>query len=153
MVLIALDQFQRKSVSEEFLKNIDKEDLTCLQFSENEIDHIDWENANEFEFKGKMYDVVTSEKINGIIYFYCWNDQKETALNQKIDDTLEMLLGTDNEDEDDKEVLAKLYKSFSPTSNASTFVLIEEAQNRIFIYRADFTSLESDPPSPPPQIG
>lgn len=157
MVLQVLDHFERSKihsrVNKEILNNLQKEDLTCIKFTIDNNSILNWENDHEFEYQGKMYDVVTFEMIDDVIYYYCWPDHDETALNQKMDDVLEMLLGTDNEDEEDKEVLAKLYKSLFPTS-IDDFIFIDQTPEISFeYYQANFSSLESSPPSPPPQIG
>lgn len=39
-----------------------------------------WEEKDEFNFDGAMYDVVGREVKNGVITFHCMSDQRETKL-------------------------------------------------------------------------
>ncbi|MGB0430677.1 MAG: hypothetical protein ACPGLV_09405, partial [Bacteroidia bacterium] len=45
---------------------------------------LDWEHDKEFEYKGRMYDVISSKTIGDSIYYTCFKDDEETAINQEI---------------------------------------------------------------------
>jgi hypothetical protein len=56
------------------------ENLLTLHFTPDEIKNLSWENDNEFEYEGKMYDVVKKEMNKAFITILCMADEKETIL-------------------------------------------------------------------------
>lgn len=61
------------------------EDLYTLKFSlpESKV-LLKWEKKHEFEFKGKMYDIVKEMHTNDSVTYICWLDKEETELNKKL---------------------------------------------------------------------
>lgn len=55
-------------------------DLVEFSFSEKELSRLQWEDANEFRYNGKMYDVIEKKKEGQKIVICCISDEKETAL-------------------------------------------------------------------------
>jgi len=75
----------RKEVKQYIIKGIDKTELQVLQFHHQEVNQkVQWEHSKEFEFEGKMYDVVEKEMVNDSIRFFCWLDEEETELNKRL---------------------------------------------------------------------
>ena len=59
-------------------------DSQLLAFSENEIRHVNWIDAHEFEWQNEKYDVVKRQSAkNGVIYF-CINDKIEKKLSAEL---------------------------------------------------------------------
>lgn len=52
-------------------------------------DSPEWENENEFELRGKMYDVIDKKIVNGMLVVRCISDEKETELINKWQELLE----------------------------------------------------------------
>jgi hypothetical protein len=48
---------------------------------------------DEFMYQGRMYDVVSSATINGMVKYRCYTDAKETALNESLSNKI----GTDRD--------------------------------------------------------
>lgn len=75
----------KKEVKQNIIAGINKTELQILQFHHQEVDQkVEWEHSKEFEFEGKMYDVVEKEIINDSIRFFCWLDEEETELNKRL---------------------------------------------------------------------
>lgn len=75
----------KKEVKQNIIAGINKLELQILQFHHQEVDQkVEWEHSKEFEFEGKMYDVVEKEIINDSIRFFCWLDEEETELNRRL---------------------------------------------------------------------
>jgi len=71
-----------------------KANIVLLAFTKKEAqEKLRWEKAGEFEYKGKMYDVIDKETVADVILFRCVWDQKETHLNTQAKDLMEKALG------------------------------------------------------------
>lgn len=67
------------------ISQIDRNDLVLLKFSKNEINSkLKWEHAKEFEYLGKMFDIVYTQIHSDSIFYYCWQDDAETDLNHRF---------------------------------------------------------------------
>ena len=47
-------------------------------------EELDWKHSKEFEYNGKMYDVISVQKGRDSISYTCWLDKEETELNIKL---------------------------------------------------------------------
>lgn len=56
------------------------EGLTRLVLTNEELNQLAWEDANEFHYRGEMYDVVSLVKNAGGATIWCLSDKKEDAL-------------------------------------------------------------------------
>ena len=106
--------FQRKAVRKQIkhriLEGISNSELTLVKISP-ENKNIRWKHSKEFEYKGEMYDIVRSEKHGDTTYYYCWWDNKETHLNQRLTETLSMEWGKNETNKSTKNKLLSFYKS------------------------------------------
>ena len=83
-------RFEKAAIKREtkwkMIAGMEKEELVLLKFSKKETKtKLRWEHDREFEYDGQMYDVVSKETKGDTIYYRCWWDHKETALNQKLE--------------------------------------------------------------------
>ena len=75
----------RRAVKWQILKRADKTELRLLKFSISESqNNLDWKHDHEFEWREKMYDIVQFENRGDSIYYWCFVDEEETDINQKI---------------------------------------------------------------------
>ena len=80
----------REKMEQKMLKNINKTDLVCIVENADNFSKIQWERLEkEFSFEGNLYDVVYTEKIDGVKNYYCLSDKDETKLEAKIDKLLD----------------------------------------------------------------
>lgn len=58
----------------------DRKELNCISYTDHQSE-IEWEEkGKEFSFQHEMYDVAFTDTVNGKIFLYCADDNKETAL-------------------------------------------------------------------------
>ncbi|MDK2771954.1 MAG: hypothetical protein KYX68_06975 [Flavobacterium sp.] len=75
----------KKEVKQTIIAGIDKKELQILKFHHQEVNQkVEWEHSKEFEFNGKMYDIVKKEIVNDSVQFFCWLDEEETELNRRL---------------------------------------------------------------------
>lgn len=80
----------REKVEQKIIKSLKKSELICIVADDKNRSKMEWERSEkEFRFEGNLYDVVYSEKVFGVIYYYCLSDKDETILEAKIDKLLE----------------------------------------------------------------
>jgi len=79
----------RKEVKQHLIAGVEDSELTLLIFSEEDKSSLlEWEHEKEFQFEGTMYDIVREDKIGELHYYWCWKDDKETALYKKYEELL-----------------------------------------------------------------
>jgi len=75
----------RAEVKTRLLKGMERKDLLLLGLTHEESQNVlTWEDEKEFEYRGHMYDVVETQFTSDSVYFWCWSDDDETDLNEKI---------------------------------------------------------------------
>jgi hypothetical protein len=53
---------------------------TLIFYNDEFTQKINWKGENEFEFKGKMYDIVKTERSDNEVIVYCVWDEREDEL-------------------------------------------------------------------------
>lgn len=92
--LVLSKQALRKEIKREILQGMDQEDLVQFVFTQETLyTSVRWEHEGEFEYQGRMYDVVSSHTEGSQLVFWCWPDDKETRINQQIRDLTEQAAG------------------------------------------------------------
>jgi len=75
---------QLRQLKQEMKRNIrvlrNSRDLVEFAFDQHAFSNLEWEEENEFCFKGEMYDVVETREVNGKFMLLCIPDKKETQL-------------------------------------------------------------------------
>ena len=75
----------KKAVDRHIVAGVEESDLVLLEFSREETGTLlRWEHAREFEYDGQMYDVVETWAVGDTVFFRCWWDREETALNNRM---------------------------------------------------------------------
>jgi len=146
----------RREVKHQIIAGIDRSELVLLKFTpEDATTNLDWKHAKEFGYQESMYDIVEMEFHNDSIHFWCWWDNKETALNKQLNSLLAGVWNDDPTQQKNKEHIAKLYKSFFfesiEKSKANTPVI--ERKQTPFLCAFGLITNSYPPPVPPPEIG
>tara|TARA_Y100001949_G_scaffold51985_1_gene43796 strand:+ start:771 stop:1235 length:465 start_codon:yes stop_codon:yes gene_type:complete len=142
----------RKEVKHQMMIGIPKEKLTLIISTPETAHLLDWEHAKEFEYEDEMYDVVYSESKGDTIYYWCWEDHKESELNKELSYLFHKSLDQ-SPDEDSNNALTltffkTLYPTYelsydlSPTVEVIDNLFTESSQNLPVISR----SIDSPPP-------
>ncbi|MCZ4318497.1 hypothetical protein O4H26_05805 [Aequorivita viscosa] len=152
--------YQKSSIKREIkwkmIAGIDEEELVLLKFSKEETQtKLRWEHSKEFEYNGQMYDVVSKEIKGDSIFYRCWWDHDETALNKKLQKLVADAFGSDKDNRNNQKQLYNYFQSFFCTELFDWHALPTEIPTEIFenmLYAANFTSLRFSPPTPPPKL-
>ncbi len=115
---------------------------------------LQWKHEGEFEYEGFMYDIVKREKVADTYFFWCWKDDKETALNKKLDQLLADLFGNNPKERQTHINLLQFYGSvfyvdvemWRPTS------LSVKVKKLPFSYINLYRSMVLGPDDPPPLV-
>lgn len=143
----------RKEVKRQIIAGIDKEELVLLSFTEKESETLlRWKHSKEFEYNGKMYDIVEAENNGDTTDYWCWLDDHETKLYKQLDELLASVLGKDKKNKDRKSKLARFFKSlFSSEPQAWNICSLQSIQ--IFHhYSYTCNMVFYSPPNPPPEV-
>jgi hypothetical protein len=83
---LSCEQAAAKNEAAELVsRGIDEADLVVLSFTLLETRTLlHWEQAREFEYNGRMYDVVETRTLGDTVLFTCWPDGEETRLNGRL---------------------------------------------------------------------
>lgn len=120
-------QYRRKEIKREVklqLANLNFDDLVLLRFSNHELDaKVRWKHSKEFEFEGKMFDIIQLKKSKDSISFWCWLDKQETELNNKLNTLLVEVCRMDIPMQKQKLSFYQFYKSlyFLETKDLNLF--------------------------------
>ncbi len=159
MTIYAFLQFEKSTIRREFkhkmVAEINEDELVLLKFTKQETQtKLRWEHSKEFEYNGQMYDIV-SKKVKGDSIFYrCWWDFEETALNKKLTKMVAFALNNDEDSRDAQQNLYNYLWSFFCSDilywqpNPSGYNYIVYNNN----YLKVFNSIRLLPPTPPPKL-
>ena len=150
-------QYQKQIVRSEVEQKLFEENaehLTLLRITKSEIStSLNWNNDHEFEFDGKMYDVVNAEEDGDKIIFHCWDDNKETELNQQLNELLTFEHNGDSEHNKSLNNLSQFMKTlfFYNTNGDIAFEFLD--RNLPIDSNLDYyQSINFSPPVPPPEF-
>lgn len=148
--------YQRKQIRREvknmIMSGLDKSDLIELTFDDAEISELKWKHDAEFEFEGRMYDIVASEQQNHQTTYWCWLDKEETALNAQLDDVLNIAL-IGNRNRRTKEIqLDNFMKSLLYVELSTPFLSSIESIQLTPYKNQYYTSITLRDASPPPEF-
>ena len=147
----------KREIKWKMIGGLDQNELVLLKFSKEETkEKLQWEHSKEFEYNGQMYDVVSKEIRGDTIYYRCWWDHEETALNKKLK---KLVAGAFDQDEDQQQTHKRLNNFLQSFFISEAFqwrgklVEISEVSLHSNLPRHWFCSRCLPPPTPPPQFG
>ncbi len=156
-LFIASMEFQRKAIQREIKKSI------IPHLSENQLVKIGllkseknliliWKHSTEFEFNGRMFDVVKTKLSSDSIYYFCWEDKKETELNNNLKIFVAKTL-EHNEQESGKLIRLQNFLSSFYYEDSDLYLYINQEQNNEYeLFDIPILQQSFPPHSPPPKI-
>ncbi len=142
----------RKEVKHNILNKLEKENLILLTFTKEETENLDWKHSSEFEFQGQMYDIVKQEIQCENILYWCWNDNKETKINNQINSLLTFVLGKDQRNKENQKRLNNYFNSLFFSEIPTYNLVVLQRDYKYNILKIACHKLSNSPPSPPPEI-
>lgn len=144
----------KKSVKNMLMEKLNDSDLVLLKFKKEEINSkLEWEHSREFEFNQKMYDVIKTEYSADSVFYLCWLDKDETALNKRL---FTLLINSLEKNNKTSKTFGQLISSFS------NYYLIQQSfylninskriEKYLVSYINQYESLNFSPNYPPPKV-
>jgi hypothetical protein len=146
-------QTRIKNFVQSQIKEMDSEDLILIVLSPLEKNNIQWENNDEFRFKGKMYDVAFRKQENNKFYLYCYNDLREEHLFTSLKKHIKNHIDNSAAQKNSKTILKSAVSFF--------YAIPDTSKIFCFYYEVKIKDLNIFPlenifiefPSPPPKLG
>jgi hypothetical protein len=143
----------KREIKHEMMRGLPKERLTLIISHPNNEHLLDWEHSREFEYQKQMYDVVYQEIKGDSIFYWCWADHKESALNRELSTLFHQSMSQTDDTESKEGILLSLFKPFflskQPLHNGQQPYLT--LCTTTFFYSSTLVSIDQSVESPPPQ--
>jgi hypothetical protein len=137
------------------IAGMDKSELILLKFPKTEIDtKLNWKHAKEFEYNGKMFDIVEQETNGDTTSYLCWLDKEETKLNKQLRELVTLALGNNPQNQNQQKQLTHFIKSLYCNQLSETKFDISINKSTYHFVSKNFALLFqiSSIPTPPPEI-
>ena len=151
-----LQKYQvRKEVQNTILPHAQKEDLILLKFTQTESERdLRWEHAREFEYNEQMYDIVETHVQGDSIFYLCWADHKETAVNTQMKNLIRDAAGQDQPNQENQKRLTDFFKTLIHDKGSEAFIVSRlRTLKPYFFYALHVLQFNIPPPTPPPETG
>ncbi len=138
-------------------QSFSNDQLNLISISSENQHEIRWERTDkEFWYKGQLYDIVRSEKKQGVTEYYCIEDTSETRLAYQFIETIKKQTDDDNGENTPlsnffKKQL-KIYFAHNYVSNDSTVLVKSYKKNKVLVpYLNLYVSTVYEAVDPPPK--
>lgn len=146
-------QLIKKEIKWRMIDGIDRSELVMLAFTVKESEALlNWKHSREFEFRGEMYDVAEVISKGDSVFYYCWWDHEETALNIKLKSIVAHAASKSTQSQDKVKQVIQFFKSlyFNEYRIEDSITETNYAGNS-FHYAFIVKTSGKSPPAPPPK--
>jgi hypothetical protein len=139
----------------EVLLATEREGLVHLSFTRKAAkQQLRWEHNREFEYGGKMFDVVETEVSDGMVHYWCIADEEETSLNGLLEELLAFATATDQAHHPGGNASIDFYAAlFLQVIDEARFVAEASEPEYGFEQTTGFFRFLQSPDTPPPDLG
>lgn len=144
----------KKAAKWHVLNHTEKNDLALLKFTQTESkQNLHWKHAAEFEWQGKMYDIVHTESRQDSVFYWCFEDDEESKINKKLSALLnDNWIGNPIRNEQENR-LTNFFKSlFHQESKQAKIVLLPTNVHHQHRFASLIFTCAKRPKTPPPQV-
>lgn len=145
----------KHQVKHELIHNTPKSDLVSFSFKfESEaFKSLNWKHNREFEFNGKMFDIVEADSTENGVYYLCFPDKQETALNHQFNDLLNERYAEDESSNKNQKLISNFIRSlYIPDfEDLEALNLAFKLEHKDY-YNQSFYEFYIEKNSPPPQF-
>ncbi|GIV32491.1 MAG: hypothetical protein KatS3mg031_0026 [Chitinophagales bacterium] len=143
----------RREVKRKIMQGISRDNLVRWEFTKDTAETLlHWKDNNEFEYKGRMYDVVFREETARYVILWCWPDDEETMLNQQLSHLVTQLLGQSYRGRTTMKQPEHFFSDFFLTQGMLYIALLGVYDIRPILVLFPSVLVEHVPPSPPPEL-
>jgi hypothetical protein len=149
--------FKKGRIKNEIIVKIEaglqEKDLIILGFTKEEIEtRLDWKHSREFEFNGRMYDIVRQSQAGDSVFYTCYQDHKETRLNAEKEKLIARALGQDPFQKKQTERIKNFFNTvFSQDAFSWKPCLIQPSTFHYSLLVFHYSLFAQAPPYPPPK--
>lgn len=142
----------KEYVRNNMLSDISEEEKCILQFSIHDAkNNLHWEKPDEFEYKGEMYDVISSKQIRDSVIFICYHDKKESRLKESYAELLINSFGNDLQKEQQSRIKIFFNVLYLPAGISDLPATFESTAQTRSTTRELLNKFRQKPPAPPPK--
>jgi len=143
----------RMEIREKLFTEPDRSKLKLLKFNVRDAkSFLSWKDKREFEFNGRMYDVVETEMLGDTVAYLCWPDDKETGLNRKLNEMTARAMGSDKQNSNRRLLVDYLKVQFVQNIVEYAGWLAGKDLVPGFFFLDLYSSVYLPPLSPPPKV-
>ncbi len=85
VILSVEKEMARRQMKQKIAESIDIKTLTCIIGTPENLQKLEWEeDEKEFWFENELYDIVKTQTLGGLTYYYCISDTNEKEVIAKI---------------------------------------------------------------------
>lgn len=142
----------RREIKRQIKRGLRSEDLHVLEFLPEDIKELEWIKANEFRYKGQLYDIVKAENCGKWKIYWCINDIQEQQLFSKLDEWVKKKSDQENAGKSFAGKLFKFLMLYYPTETAPELLIRPPVAKQIWCNKLPIKGMSGEPDSPPPQL-
>jgi hypothetical protein len=144
----------RHEVRTEIKADLTRSELDLLVFhKENLHSAVKWKHDKEFELNGEMFDIIYEDHIGDSVYYYCWPDHEESAINKRMDRLITHLLHGSQQSKDRQKNIRHFFNHLFLTET-QTNIICPLKNPPTALNKESFDTLQNrqKPQTPPPEI-
>jgi hypothetical protein len=140
-------------VERELTAGIDRSRLVQLKFTTDQAGKaLNWNDGREFEYRGHMYDVVQTTFHGDSVFYICYQDHKETRLNQEKERLIAKATGQDPSRKSQTEKLTNFLNDvFSHDIFSWNSFFLQPKMIHYSLFTVHYSLFTRAPLSPPPK--
>jgi len=144
----------RKEISVLLNSGSVEKELVTLKFTLKEaLGALKWKHHREFEFKGKMYDLVEKGITGDTLWLRCYQDQKETLLKKEKVKLIAKALGSDPAQKDQNRQIKNFFNTlFCQDAYTWNVYKFQPASFHYSLFTFHYSPFSFSPLSPPPKF-
>lgn len=144
----------RKEIKSRLVAGMEKSELVLLKLSKRDAaTQLHWEHNREFEYRGRMYDVVEESYKKDSVYYQCWQDNAETELNGQLNRLVAGIWEQDTQHhEKERQLLRFLETLYLSAIPDWTIVACPKHVAGLPACRISYISYINSPAAPPPKM-
>jgi len=148
LVYVVQQEINKENIAQQMARQLPEANLVKIKNSQE----IKWEEkGREFYLQGTFYDIVKTEKVNGVIWYYCINDHMQTKLYNQYAKTIHSETTHLPNQKETKQHL-KFSLSYFLVDSYSIFTFKDNRSNTPeFVYQDKLSSTFGTLLVPPPQ--
>lgn len=143
----------KKEVKNDLIFSTPRSELVNFEFDMNgsEFKSLRWVHSHEFELNELMFDIVEADTIGNMVYYLCFPDKQETALNKEFKDLLNARYATDLPAHKRQRLISNFIKSLYLPENFQFFDDFDFKPLKVFrdyVFSYETICLEAQTPPP-----